>query len=89
MSDDLTVCPDSRSRSLVTDKRLKHLTLQVNPVTLIDKLSKMADAISILKREFEQLVSEQTELKQGLDKESAELEERIRSTLTYLVSKQK
>lgn len=49
----------------------------------------MANAVSILKEEYEQLVTEQTELSQELDQSAAELDEKARSTLNYLVRKQK
>lgn len=65
------------------------LLVQVNPIILIDKLSKMANAVSILKQEYDQLVTEETELRQELDGSAAELEERTRSTLNYLLRKQK
>lgn len=59
---------------------------QVNPVSLIDKLSKMANAVTILKEEHQQLVAERTLLTQQFGQQAADFEERVSSTLDYLVA---
>ena len=60
---------------------------QVNPISLMDKMSKIVNAVTILKKEFEQLVADRIQLTQQFGQQAADFEERLSSTLDYLVAK--
>lgn len=59
---------------------------QVNPISVIDKMGKMANAVAILKEEFEQLVTERAQLQTKFGQDASDFEERLKSTLDYLVA---
>jgi uncharacterized protein YeeX (DUF496 family) len=56
-------------------------------MSMIEKVRKMANAVSVLRQEYEELVADRTRMSQELGHEAVELEEKIKSTLEYLVAK--
>ena len=59
----------------------------MDPATLIEKMRKLAHAMSILKQEHDDLVAERSLLVQQFTSETSALEEGLESTLLYLVDK--
>lgn len=54
---------------------------------MIEKVRKMGNAVTVLKQEYEQLVADRTRMSDEFGQAAGDMEDKIRSTLEYLVAK--
>lgn len=54
---------------------------------MIEKVRKMGNAVTVLKQEYEQLLADRTRMSEEFSQAAGDMEDKIRSTLEYLVAK--